>query len=366
MSRWLRVLAVVALVVCGAVGVGVGAPALAEDTGGAPGADQPVPVIPVPVIYDSDVDVDDAMTIAYLCQEHEQRRIDLRAVTVTNNGFGLPGRALTHVRGLLARCGLPDVPVAEGADEVVHAAPAETREAVEAVLTGALADAAVPSRPGAVNAAQLIRHVLATAPRAVTVLATGSMSNLAAALRAGGDRVAERIGRLHVMGGAIGVPGNLYGSALPGFDNSQEFNMWLDPAAARAVFQAVPPGVLRLVPLDATNHVPMTQSYVDELGADQRTPGGRLVHALLTQPAMVEMIREGGMYWWDALTAVTALRHEDAGQLVRFHDLRLDVVLDGVQSGRTRVTPDGRWARVALTADRGLFERIFRDALNGR
>src|SRR3954454_25360375 len=81
---------------------------------------------PIPVIYDSDMDFDDASTLAYLCEEHKLGRIDLRAVTVANDGFEVPARTLRHARSVLEQCGLPRVPVAAGATgEGVHSAPAE-------------------------------------------------------------------------------------------------------------------------------------------------------------------------------------------------------------------------------------------------
>lgn len=45
-------------------------------------------------------------TLAYLCRRHKQHAIELLAVTVDNDGMGTPGRALTHVRAILERCGL--------------------------------------------------------------------------------------------------------------------------------------------------------------------------------------------------------------------------------------------------------------------
>ena len=96
---------------------------------------------PIPVIYDSDMDFDDASTLAYLCEEHKLGRIDLRAVTVANNGFGEPTRTLRHARSVLEQCGLPRVPVAEGATGAgVHPAPPELVATIETVLTGALGD----------------------------------------------------------------------------------------------------------------------------------------------------------------------------------------------------------------------------------
>jgi purine nucleosidase len=70
------------------------------------------------------------------------------------------------------------------------------------------------------------------------------------------------------------------------------------------------------------------------------------------------------MYWWDAVAAVCAV-HDDGGIAV-FHGARIDIVQDGVQSGRTVLVPDGRPVNAALSADAPLFEQRFLDSLNGR
>jgi flagellar biosynthetic protein FliP len=51
------------------------------------------------VIYDSDLDFDDASTLAYLCEEHKLGRIDMRAVTVANNSCGRPQRTVAGSGG---------------------------------------------------------------------------------------------------------------------------------------------------------------------------------------------------------------------------------------------------------------------------
>ncbi|MFF5079068.1 nucleoside hydrolase [Actinoplanes sp. NPDC000266] len=307
---------------------------------------------PVPVIYDSDMDFDDVSTLAYLCEEHKRGRVDLRAVTVANNGFGVPARTLRHARSVLEQCGLPRVPVAAGADgQGVHPAPAELVATIETVLSGALGDAALPPYTSELTATELISRTLRSSARRVTILATGPLTNVAAA---GGAA------RIVIMGGALRVPGNLYGSALPGFDNSQEFNMWMDPVSARKVLAR--PGGVRMVPLDATAAVPITQEFVARLGADQRAPGARLVHAIATQPEMKALIDLGIMYWWDALAAVSMVHEGIAG----FAPERVDVVREGVQSGRTVIVPGGYRVEAASGADTGAFERRFLDSLNGR
>jgi purine nucleosidase len=318
---------------------------------------------PTPVIYDSDLDFDDASTLAYLCEEHKLRRIDLRAVTVANDGFGHPQRTLRHARSVLEQCGLPDVPIAEGATgQGVHPAPPELVATIETVLSGALGDAALPPYQAPLSAPELIVRTVKRSTRPVTIVATGPLSNVAAAL--GSHGVAGRIGRIQLMGGALRVPGNLYGSALPGFDNSQEFNMWLDPVSARTVLRRARPGTVHMVPLDATASVLITQTFVARLAADQHAPGARLTYRIVSQPDLSALIDLGIMYWWDALAAVSMV-HDDA-TITSFRGVRVDVVQDGEQSGRTVIVPRGRPVRAAFGADTAAFEQRFLDSLNGR
>ncbi|HEV7976969.1 nucleoside hydrolase [Amycolatopsis sp.] len=314
---------------------------------------------PTPVIYDSDLDVDDASTLAYLCVQHKQRRIDLRAITVNNNGFGTPGRARQHAISVLEQCGLPGIPVADGSNTGVHPAPAATVRDMETVLTGALGDAGRTPPPSKLTAAQLIASTLRSTPGEVTVLVTGPLSSLVRAVPPGSP-LTRRINAVHVMGGAVHVPGNLFGEALPGFDNTQELNIWMDPPSARDAFRALP---VILTPLDATNDVPITQSFVDSIGAGGTTPSARIVHAIMTQPIMRDGIALKYFYWWDALAAVMAFDND--GVVTDIRGTRIVVVKHGPQSGRTAPRADGDRLTVAYNANPARFEQVFLDGLNG-
>lgn len=317
---------------------------------------------PVPVVYDSDLDFDDAATLLYLCQADKRGLIDLRAVTVVNNGVGTPGRSLTHARTILADCGLPDVPVADGSPQWVNEPAPELRELIERVLAGALGNADVPDLPGEGSAAKLIADAVRTSRTPVTVLATGPLSNVAAALdRMSPRTISDRLGRVVVMGGAFDVGGNLYGSTAGGFDNTQEINMWIDPAAADDVFAKVPRVRVSIVALDATNHAPIRPAYVERLGAEATTYEARTVHAIVTQPGVPELIDLGIMFWWDTLAAVSLVTGEGVDYRVR----PVDVVLDGQSAGRTVDVPGGTPQHVSTTADGALFEDLFVAGLNG-
>src|SRR5689334_12464397 len=68
---------------------------------------------PLPIVFDNDADFDDTAALAALVAQVRAGRIDLKAVTITNNGGGLPGKGYQHMRCLLDQLGLPDVPVAD-------------------------------------------------------------------------------------------------------------------------------------------------------------------------------------------------------------------------------------------------------------
>ncbi|HXJ82748.1 MAG TPA: nucleoside hydrolase [Candidatus Methylomirabilis sp.] len=85
------------------------------------------------------------------------------------------------------------------------------------------------------------------------VVALGPLTNLAVAVERNTARLRE-VGRIVIMGGSVAVPGNVTPVA--------EYNFYVDPEAAAAVFQAGLP--LELVPLDVTTQVVLRQSELAE------------------------------------------------------------------------------------------------------
>jgi purine nucleosidase len=331
------------------VGLGVAPGALAET---AP---------PIPVVFDSDMDFDDAAALAYLSREHKARRIDLRAVTVTNNGAGLPGSGIRNARCLLQRFGLSHVPVADGSPNAPHATPPELRLNVELVMATTLLGCLQGTHPAPVSAAHLIVDTIRRSPSDVVIIATGPLSNLAAALQSD-PQLPDRIAETYVMGGAVHVPGNLCCTTTAGFDGSQELNMWIDPPAAQRVFDSFPANPVSVVALDATRFVPLTVPFAQRLGADQRTAEARVVAAIANHPIITVPAALGMAFWWDPLTAMAAIRPGVVG----FQDERIVVVQDGASSGRTAASVEGRAVRLGVSADRAGFEQRFIDTLNGR
>ncbi|MFD0852448.1 nucleoside hydrolase, partial [Actinomadura adrarensis] len=171
----------------------------------------------------------------------------------------------------------------------------------------------------------------------------------------------EAAGRITAMGGAIGVPGNLCCGTPPEFDGTQEFNFWIDPAATRTVIRHNPRPV-RLVPLNATDNVPITTEFIDRLRADHRTPAADIVFEAFTHPDIQPLIEADLLFWWDPLAAMSAVHPG----LVRYTSGRVDVITDGPAAGRIFLTATGRPIGYGVDADGATFEERFLNTLNGR
>ncbi|MQA93498.1 MAG: nucleoside hydrolase [Streptosporangiales bacterium] len=308
---------------------------------------------PPVIIFDTDMDYDDAAALAYLAEEDRLGRIELRAVTVVNNGGGLPGRAIRNARCLVERLGLRGVQVADGSETAPNAFPDEILQTVDKVVTSVTPGCDAAETPSRIRAPQLIRRVLRQEPTA-RIIATGPLSNVAAALP-------EAAGRVTSMGGAIDVPGNLCCGTPPQFDGTQEFNYWIDPAASRAVIRHNPRPV-HLVPLNATNDVPITPEFIDRLRADHRTPAADIVFEAFTHPDIQPLIADGLLFWWDPLATMSVVHPES----VEFTKGRVDVVTDGPAAGRTFLSATGRSISYGVAADGAAFEERFLNTLNGR
>jgi inosine-uridine nucleoside N-ribohydrolase len=288
----------------------------------------------VPLIVDTDMSSDDAVALLYLAQDPD---VDLRAVTVAGTGLVHCPDGARIALELLAVAGRPEVPVACGAAkplEGLNAVPTDWRRAADGLFGVTLPPARRDTEPDAV---ELLRTAIEDAPREPTVLELAPMTNLASALRAH-PGLADRLHRIVAMGGAVDAPGNAPDQP------EAETNAWLDPAAARAVLRS---GVaVTLVPLDATNQVPVTPFLARALARyHYATPAATVASELVAATNM----SAGGSYHWDPLAAVTVTRPA----LVRSAPRRIDVTRDG----RTIAAAGGAAVEVVTSVDRAAFER---------
>lgn len=311
-------------------------------------------------IIDTDMDNDDAAAIAYMCQEHQLGHVRLLGVTITNNGAGMPGKAIKYARCLLRQCGLPDLPVADANLPAPNVFPDLIRTGVNTTLDNVFAGCQESEAPSAIDGPELLRRLArSNSGGKVSLLATGPLSNIARALHDSRD-FRDHVEAAFVMGGAVHVGGNLCCGVSDTFDNSQEFNFWADPAAVSDVFQQLRPGTITLVPLDATNFVPLLESFDAQLEADPRTGAARFVAAMVADPGVADFVPGGFVFWWDPLAAVAAT----TDGIVRYESDRITVVQSGPRQGALVVDPSGAPLRVGIFADQQKFQDTFFDRLN--
>ena len=215
-----------------------------------------------------------------------------------------------------------------------------------------------PGLPSPLMAVELLQKTLNAAGEKPVLLTLGPLTNIAELL-ARDPRLTQRIPMTYVMGGAVGVPGNLE-SSIVGNNDAAEWNIFLHPPAAAEVFGSGLP--ITMIGLDATNTAPLTNRFCRTLGADRSTPLAAFIHDVLTiEKASIDA---GGWYFWDPLAAV-AITHPE---VIETEQMPIRVITTpGHDDGRTlRDSTAGRPVNVATSADAGLFEHVFLGALNGR
>ncbi len=332
---------------------------LVAGCGAAPAA-QPL-VSPTPftgqpraIIIDTDMAPDDWMAILYLLQRPD---VTVKAITVTGAGEVHCAPGTRHALGLVALAGDDEVPVACGRETPLqgdHAFPASWREGADNLLGLTLP----ASQDAASNhtAVELLTSIIRSSPDKVTLLTLGPLTNVAEALQ-DTPALVDNLEMIYIMGGAVDVPGNV-GSSGVGIDNHvAEWNIYVDPRAANIVLDSGAP--ITLVPLDATNHAPLTPAFYNRIKDAHTSPEATFVFDLLTKN--YGFVESGGYYFWDPLSAAT-LTDES---LVTFQTIGLSVVEgEGLESGRTQPTDNGAKVRVAVSADGARFEQVFLDTLN--
>jgi pyrimidine-specific ribonucleoside hydrolase len=307
---------------------------------------------PLPILIDTDTGSDDLMAIAYLLSHSDVR---IQAIT-TANGLAHTDAGARNLVRLLALAGRTDIPVFAGRNTPLQGSaefPAEWRRIADQLPGVTLPDTA--QKPDPRRAADYLVGRLTNSLRKVRILALGPLTNLAEVLKRS-PASAEAVDEIVIMGGAVHVPGNLGdGGAFKTNNKTAEWNIFVDPLAARIVFRS---GIhIRLIPLDATNTVPIDTAFLRDFQSRARSPVARFVAQVLE--ADREAIDQHFFYAWDPLAAV-ALLHPGIVQTAPLH---IDILQDAPDQGRTIAIPGRPNSRVAIRADAAAFRRFFLSAL---
>jgi purine nucleosidase len=218
------------------------------------------------IIIDCDPGQDDA--VALLLAVASPAEIEIAAVTTVAGNVGLPLTTRNALR-VLELAGHSDIPVHPGCPRPILR-PLETAEYVHGKTGLDGADLPEPTRaPAAEHAVDLIvAEIMGRPSGTVTLCPLGPLTNVALAI-VKQPEIVPRIKEIVLMGGSMEL-GNVTAAA--------EFNIYVDPHAARVVFEAGAPIVM--LGLDVTHKALVTDDRLARIKAVD-TPVSRACAGLL-------------------------------------------------------------------------------------
>lgn len=178
-----------------------------------------------PVILDMDPGHDDAVALALALGAPE---LEVRAVTTVAGNVELE-RTTKNALAVLSLLGREDVPVAAGAAAPLVGPLHRMAESIhgKSGLGGFEWPEAIPE-PDERGAIRVMADVVGSSAELMTLIPTGPLTNVATFLKEH-PLLKDNIERIVLMGGSVG-PGNVTPAA--------EFNVYVDPEAARKVFES--------------------------------------------------------------------------------------------------------------------------------
>ncbi len=238
-------------------------------------ASEPVKnVVKKKVIIDTDMGWDDTLSLLYLMKEPS---IEILGITVTGCGETFLKNGLNNALALL-QMGNIDAPVCKGTDTPLkfsHVFPKTFKEDMSNLMGLTSTFPRVKTKISDKSAWDFIADTLNSSSEKITILSLGGFSNIAIMLQKRSDVNLDNIEQVYVMGGAVYVDGNisLLNNAKKEWNQGPvystnywaEFNIFVDPLAAKMVFNSTIP--ITLVPLDACDYVMLDRSYIDSIKA---------------------------------------------------------------------------------------------------
>ena len=175
-------------------------------------------------LIDTDTASDDAVAILMALQWP-----DVQVDAITTVSGNVPLEMATRNAGyVVERCG-KQTPVYAGCDRPLLREPryAYTFHGPDGM--GGMNYPAPNRPPEKEHAVDALIRLIREKPKEYTLVTLGPLTNIAAALRHAPD-IAEKVQQVYVMGGTANTVGNITPAA--------EFNIWVDPEAARVVFHS--------------------------------------------------------------------------------------------------------------------------------
>ena len=271
---------------------------------------KPSSASPRRIIIDTDPGVDDAMAIFLALRSPE---LKVEAITAVSGNVPLE-LTLPNALRLAEIAGRTDIPIAGGASVPL------VRRLITAKYVhgnnglGGVEFSEPHLKPVSESATQLISRIVRANPGEITIVAVGPLTNIGTLLRSDPE-IARMIPQIVIMGGSLSG-GNITPAA--------EFNLYVDPEAARIVFDSGIP--LTMVGLDVTEKVLLREEHVVILERAQNPvsqAAGKIMRATLNRahkgidPTVIAM--------HDPLTVASLIDP----QLLKLQDYYVEVETEG-------------------------------------
>jgi inosine-uridine nucleoside N-ribohydrolase len=223
--------------------------------------------MPTKVILDVDTGTDDAVALMTAALSPD---IELIGATTVNGNTGVEYTTENTLR-VFDWIGMPEIPVFKGMDRPI--VRAQTEIGMAAIIHKNLLDLPPCSRGATLRPEHAIDWLIETylaSDGDIVLCPVGPLTNIAMAIQKD-PRILDAIPEIVIMGGAHQM-GNLTHSA--------EFNIMIDPEAARVVVNCGRP--VRMVALDATHRALLSTDDAQRL-RDLGTPAGEAAAGFVLQ-----------------------------------------------------------------------------------
>ncbi len=303
-------------------------------------------------IIDTDTASDDAVALVLALRQPD---IDVKAITVVAGNVPLP-QGLQNALYTAELCGA-SVPVYAGCAKPLLR-ELETAEAVHG--EDGMGDIGLPlcgREPAPGHAADVLRQVIKSNAGDITLVTLGPLTNVALALLREPE-LATKVSHCFIMGGIGAGHGNVTPTA--------EFNIWVDPEAAKIVYESGLP--ISMVGWDISwQYATFDADQADEI----RRIGTPLAEFVIDiQKTLTDFsMRENALAGFDLPDPITMAAAIDPS-VCRYERYRVDVTAgDGLARGITvvdRLAVTGREPNVdvAVSADRQAFVKLLKRSVS--
>ena len=286
------------------------------------------------IIIDTDPGIDDAMAIHYAFAHPE---IEVLALTTVFGNVWVE-QATRNALFLAEQANYKTI-VAEGASTPLVMNPNAPSHHVHG--DEGLGDMSAPQPEGKADprpAYEVISSLCREFPGEVALCPVGPLTNIAKLLEYDPE-ITSYVKKVVIMGGSIYKPGNVSPYA--------EANIWNDPHAADMVFAA--DWLVELIGLDITSTITCDEQDFAKLRETSPRVGAFLHEISAFYINFYESVIGEYVCLMHDPTAVIAITDPD---LIGYEDVRLEVVTEGEQIGRTKPSEDNsrRPVKVAIHA----------------